>query len=178
MAIREIMVDLETLGRRPGCKILSIGAVVFSPEGLGDEFYVTVTTDDQPLAEDLETVRWWQQQSPEARKVFDAPRHDFMLGMSKWRDFVRSVGGKRSVAIWGNGADFDNAILQICFDVVGLEQPWEFWNNRCYRTLKNLPGAPKMQKRSGTHHNALDDAKTQAEHAVEIHKALKLWPSA
>ena len=34
-----VMCDLETLGRRPGCKLLSIGAVVFGPKGLGAEFY-------------------------------------------------------------------------------------------------------------------------------------------
>ena len=38
------MVDLETLGKRAGCPILSIGAVFFDPveKQLGEEFYVVV----------------------------------------------------------------------------------------------------------------------------------------
>lgn len=45
---KDVMVDLETLGTRPGCKILSIGAVEFgvgpdyNEDGLGAEFYVEV----------------------------------------------------------------------------------------------------------------------------------------
>lgn len=175
--VTDISIDLETLGRRPGCKILSIGAVVFTREGLGKEFYLPLTTHDQEgLHEDPETVRWWQRQTPEARKVFDDPaKKHFVAGLCEFDAWVREQGFKRSILIWGNGADFDNAILQVAFDVAGVALPWEYWNNRCYRTLKNLPGAPKLAKREGTYHNALDDAKTQALHAIEIRNTLSLW---
>ncbi len=50
-----------------------------------------------------------------------------------------------------------------------MEEPWNFWNNRCYRTLKNLH--PKIELvRTGVHHHALADAKTQALHLLEILK--------
>jgi DNA polymerase III epsilon subunit-like protein len=38
----DVMIDLETLGRRPGCAILSIGAVEFGPAGLGRELYIVL----------------------------------------------------------------------------------------------------------------------------------------
>lgn len=173
----DISVDLETLGRRPGCKILSIGAVVFTREGLGKEFYTALTTADQEgLHEDPETMRWWQQQSAEARSVFfDEQKLSFVSGLCTFSDWLRAQGFKRQLCLWGNGADFDNAILHLAFDAAGVALPWEFWNNRCYRTLKNLPGAPKLAKREGVYHNALDDAKTQALHAIEIRNALNLW---
>lgn len=175
--MKEIMVDLETLGRRPGCKILSIGAVVFGPNGLQDEFYLALTTEDQTaLHEDPETVQWWAKQSAEARRVFTEPKRGFVDGMVAWRHWLQGLGGKRSLALWGNGADFDNAILQVAHDAAGVDAPWEFWNNRCYRTLKNLPGAPKLSSRAGTYHNALDDAKTQALHAIELHRHFGWWP--
>lgn len=169
-------VDLETLGRRPGCKILSIGAVVITPSGLGREFYVTLTTEDQHgLHEDPETIEWWSKQSPEARRVMTEPKTSFVSGMTSFREWCALLGGPRSIAPWGNGADFDNAILHCAFDAAGVDCPWEFWQNRCYRTLKNLGGAPKLSKREGVYHNALDDAKTQGLHAIEIMNTLNLW---
>lgn len=172
----DIMLDLETLGRRPGCRVLSIGAVVFSPTGLAEEFYCALKTDEQTtLHEDLETVRWWQQQSPEARSVLTEPKEDFVTGMAKFSAWVQRQGGKRSVSIWGNGSDFDNAIIQLAFDAAEISPPWEYWNNRCYRTLKNLPGVPKAAKFVGTKHNALADARNQALHAIDVMKHLKVW---
>lgn len=51
----------------------------------------------------------------------------------------------------------------------GLEQPWAFWNDRCYRTLKAR--SELKIARTGTHHNALDDAKSQALHLITIWRA-------
>ena len=49
---------------------------------------------------------------------------------------------------------------------------WDFWNNHYYRTLKGLAPLIKVQ-RGGVYHNALDDAKTQAAHALEVFKHLR-----
>jgi exodeoxyribonuclease VIII len=75
---------------------------------------------------------------------------------------------KGRVKLWGNGADFDNAILVNCFANTNIEPCWKFWNHRCYRTLKSLSGDKSKPKRVGTYHNALDDAITQAVHAMNI----------
>ncbi len=69
--------------------------------------------------------------------------------------------------IWGNGASFDNTILEECFRRTALEMPWGYYNDRCYRTLKNLAPNVKLE-RLGTFHNALDDARSQAAHAVAV----------
>jgi exodeoxyribonuclease VIII len=46
---------------------------------------------------------------------------------------------------------------------------WEFWKDRCYRTIKNCyPDVPF--DRRGTHHNALDDARSQALHLIAINE--------
>ena len=43
----------------------------------------------------------------------------------------------------------------------GGKAPWTFWQERDLRTLKGL--SPDLRiERSGTHHNALDDALHQA----------------
>ena len=43
---KNVMIDLETMGNTPGCAIISIGAVEFSEEGLGAEFYCTIDLED------------------------------------------------------------------------------------------------------------------------------------
>jgi exodeoxyribonuclease VIII len=88
------------------------------------------------------------------------------VALDRFTDFLQPVGFKR-VKVWGNGSDFDNAILSCCYGATGREVPWDFWHNRCYRTLKALRPGPKLV-REGTYHNALDDAKSQALHAIEL----------
>jgi hypothetical protein len=163
------MADLETLGRRAGCSILSIGAVKFDENGLGEEFYRVIRRSSCTAAglhEDPETLEWWSKQSDAARSVFEeAASEDAVELVSALVSFNNFVG--KGGLVWGNGADFDNAILQAAYAVTGVQQVWEFWDNRCYRTLKSLYRDVKLV-RQGVHHNALADAKTQAEHAVRI----------
>jgi hypothetical protein len=176
--MQDVMIDLETLGNRPGCAILSLGAVGFDPKqgeiSDGVPFYAVINTDScvcAGLGFDRETLDWWGRQAVEARTVLEAARslNSFQLAtvLERFELFLNEFGGKKSVRIWGNGADFDNPILAAAYRAIGKEVPWSFWNSRCYRTLKILyPDVPL--KRTGTHHNALDDAKTQAMHALEI----------
>ena len=60
--MQNVMIDLETLGRRAGCAILSIGAVAFDlKQGLGEEMYVVVNRQScnaAELHEDLSTLDW------------------------------------------------------------------------------------------------------------------------
>ena len=66
-----VMLDLETLGTKPGCVIRSIGAVVFTLDGvLGAQFYANIDKQscvDAGLTVDPATEAWWAGQSQEAR---------------------------------------------------------------------------------------------------------------
>ena len=44
--------------------------------------------------------------------------------------------------------------------------PWAFYEERDFRTLKNLPDAVEVEH-EGTEHDALDDAIYQARYALE-----------
>lgn len=179
--MKHVMVDLETLGNTPGCVILSIGAVGFCPVTgiMGERFYRVVNTlsaIDAGLEADASTQEWWSKQSKEAQQVLlDAGSPDGSLNshlkdvLNEFNDFLRSEPFS-DVRVWGNGSDFDNAILAVAYKRCGIKPAWEFWNNRCFRTLKNSAPQIKME-RSGTHHNALDDAVTQARHALAILRA-------
>lgn len=182
--LNHVMVDLETLGTVPGCVGFSIGAVQFHPgrNELGSTFYAVVNVDsalDHLLREEEATRDWWAQQSAEARATLEDARAgkgmslpDAMRGLNS---FLLGLGGMRSLRLYGNGADFDNPILRVMWDASGvkmLDSDAGFFGGRCYRTLKSLDElfgsdfAFDRISRQGTYHNALDDAKSQAQHLM------------
>ncbi len=74
--------------------------------------------------------------------------------------------------MWGCGSDFDNVVLANAYTMCGLKAPWNFWNNRCYRTIKAR--YPEVEfERVGVYHRAVDDARSQALHLMKIEKDLK-----
>ena len=175
VTLNDVMVDLETLGRKAGCVIVSIGAVKFDPlTGFVDEansFYRAITVESAMrfgLHVDPGTLKWWMQQSDAARAVFnDSEAVGIQQALVEFAEWVAEDGDCGSVKMWGNGASFDNSILSAAYEAVDILQPWNFWNDRCYRTIKALnPQAPFV--REGTHHNAVDDAVSQAKHLVSM----------
>ena len=163
-----IMLDLETADTRPTAAIIAIGAVEFNERGLtGRRFYLPVDLGSSVaagLTTSTDTLAWWSQQSPEAQAVFyDPARVELDVALASFNGWLR-VTYADQVRLWGNGAAFDNAVLANAFAVVGIEQPWKHWNDRCYRTVAaTMPGKPT---RIGTHHNAVDDAETQAAYLI------------
>lgn len=172
--MNHVMVDLETMGRGPGCPILSIGAVEFDDKGLGRGFYQVAHLPTQVLfglQTDPDTERWWAEQTNAARKVLDEASQPDQASLALvLENFAAWL--PEGACLWGNGADFDNSILAYAYKQCGMAAPWAFWNSRCYRTLKSF--SPIRTPRIGTHHNALDDAKTQALNAIAIISRLGL----
>lgn len=166
--MKRIMVDLETMGTRSNAAIIAIGAVKFSRDkGIIDRFYRIVDLQsciDTGLAVDGATIMWWLKQDDLARDQFNLFKS---TSLSKsLSEFSYWIGGGDK-EIWGNGAAFDNVILANAYRVVSQNTPWEFYENRCYRTMKAI--FPHIKKNTiGTHHNAVDDAETQAVHLLEI----------
>lgn len=172
----DAMLDLEAMGTGPNAAIVAIGAVKFDLRTLqidDNTFYRVVDLKSSVVyggTIDASTVIWWMQQSDEAR--LDLVKNgvnlwDAIRAFTAWLDNTMQAENTR---IWGNGADFDNIILASAYKNTGMARPWNFRNNRCYRTVKNLFPSIKPQ-RTGTHHNALDDALSQAGHLIEIAKA-------
>lgn len=173
--MKHIMIDNETLGTTADAVILSIGAVKFDLETgkVSDEaFYRSISIDSnleykRRISED--TLLWWFKQEAAAQAVFhEAKEHlsDVLVELSDWI-------GTGSYQMWSNGADFDLPMLAHAYTQVGVEIPWKFWNSRCFRTYKNLPGAKDIRVPvPGVKHNALSDAYQQAQTVCAIHKAL------
>jgi hypothetical protein len=67
-----IMLDLETLGREPGAAVLSISAVRFDADHVGETFARSIdlqSCEAAGLTIDAETLEWWLGQDAAAREV-------------------------------------------------------------------------------------------------------------
>lgn len=162
------MLDFETLslGNRP--VLLSVGLVMFDKQGTLKEFSMNIDPKSCQYLDmeiDANTVMWWLQQSKEAQSaltLMSGSKARFVF--SELEQFIKRNGITR---IWGNGVDFDNVVAENYFKALGLTMPWTFKGNRCYRTVKSLFSDVKLV-RSGTHHSAVDDARDQANHLIQI----------
>lgn len=196
-----VMLDLETFSTRNNAAIVAIGAVAFDDENrkIIDKFYTGIfpsSCQQFGMHIDAGTVEWWlaKERAPAREKLFneDQERVDIATGLyafARWTDQLLAaekadnallasaldVSNKYEpqLMMWGNGATFDNVIMRNAFDAVHLECPWKFYNDRCYRTIKNL--APEIKvPRMGTFHCALDDAESQTTHLFQIMEAANI----
>lgn len=174
-----IMLDLETMGNGSFSAITAVGAAtLFTGTPTPHDIYkfsedVSLQSSvDSGLQMDASTVIWWLQQSEDARKPFKNNEGADHLAVvlkkfSSYVDHVKSIVGDKNISVWGNGVSFDNVILSNAYKTLGTKTPWEFWQDRCYRTLKNVYPHIKL-KRVGTLHIAVDDATSQVMHLQKI----------
>lgn len=165
VAIRkDLMVDIETMGSNPNSPVLSIGAVIFDPNGndtinsiAPNRMFYRVLDFTHQLTKygrvpDASTIYWWLKQSSEARKALEIGVVPFETGLS---DFARFA--KPTENVWGYGTDFDAVILNSAFMSANLTFPFGYRSRRCARTIMAEIKTDPIE-RVGVHHNALDDA--------------------
>jgi exodeoxyribonuclease VIII len=170
-----VMIDIETLGLAPDASILSIGAVVFSPEnGLGeDKFYVVINPESYPeLKIDASTLKFWVNSQLEipinGSTGYVAATNQLLV----WLSQLTRVTTKELV-IWANGTDFDVPKLYNLFALSKMEAPWFYNAVRDCRTIFKLFGSDDlMPSKTIAKHHALEDAKWQAEYLLNIHERL------
>ena len=136
---KSCVIDLETLGVEPSTTILAIGAVVFdthnqnSPSEIAENgFYQTIEMEGQGRSISMSTLKWWMtQKSSVFKELFkDVQKLKFALN-----DFCTFYNAHNPKTVWGNGPSFDCAIMK---DALGDRCPWQFWEERCVRTVKDL----------------------------------------
>lgn len=169
--MKNIMLDLETMGTNPDAAIIAIGAVEFSLEtkALGREFYQVVDLESAMRSGgtvDASTILWWMQQSDEARGEFKRFGRNIRSVLCAFRDWLYQESG--DFGLWGSGADFDNVILRSAYTREGLSPPWSHKQNRCFRTMRSMYPQVDTSAWESTKHNALSDAKWQARYLCEI----------
>lgn len=185
MLYTHLMVDIESMGEKPDAPIVSIGAVFFDPASgqTGPVFYKVISLESAMEwggVPDASTILFWLKETSEARSeiVMDhaIPLDDALL---QFKDFIaeNAANGKDTVQVWGNGATFDNVLLENSYARTGITCPWKFWNNRDVRTVVKLGKAVGCEPRyeipfDGEPHKAISDALHQVKYVSAIWQRL------
>lgn len=171
-----IMLDLETLGTAPGSVIRSIGAVAFDPDAgrIGDAFYANVdraSCEASGLTVDPQTVAWWERQGAEAQAALNHDPRPIGEALDAFTAWWRAQDG---AFLWGQGSDFDVALLAEAYRRAGRRTPWPYHAARDTRTVYQLAGV-EPDRTGLTHHHALDDARAQAGAICRAWPRLSAW---
>lgn len=179
----DLMVDIETLGRKPGCVIVQVGWSTFLPEAPDAERreglrYVDWQKAQTVSAIDPETLAWWLAQPREVmREVFLSEGrvsvHQVAMDLMPWIQNARNI--------WARGPSYDYEILFDAFETYStLYQSRSLWrefsrksrDERVCRDALQMMNY-KLSKRVGDQHNALDDVRTQIANVHQFYNALR-----
>jgi hypothetical protein len=170
-----IMGDIETLATKSHKPVLlAIGGVKFDGDQIIDRFQVGIDPEDcerYGLEIEASTVMWWfDAKRDQARKeVLEMGKVDLFAALDGFATWVRETPEPERGSFWGKGATFDNVKVKGAFDAVGLEYPFSYRQDECYRTLANRCKDVEYVQ-IGTAHNPLSDAESQAVHLQAICK--------
>ena len=186
----DYVIDIETLGKGSDAPIIQIGLCSINMDTLAvgeREFDVTLDLASAcafGAKPDGDTIRWWLGQNDAAREPFASPEEQVeartaaaLLLQFLAADDPNAEDGHEfdNVVLWGNGPSFDCTILANFMARMGVVRPWKHWNERCVRTILALyPEAKAPFPSHRTKHNALDDAKHEADCialALSMHRA-------
>lgn len=169
-----IFADLETLGTGDDAKILSVGLYGIKTdlkEVPGIEVVIDASTSGGEICP--RTMKWWTEQSPEARaRVFANPAAiSEAEAVAKLDRYLRNF--YNDFRIWGNGATFDITKIARMFARHNIPTPWKFYHERDVRTVVELgelchvPDFKNALPFKGVKHAALDDARHQARYTMK-----------
>jgi hypothetical protein len=172
------MGDIETLSTRNNALIVTIGAVKFDADNVLDRFTIGIDPVDaqRRYGRDIDAktvIDFWFDPKRDAARVelLATPKIDMFSALQGFADWCAETALDDRGSLWGKGATFDNVLLKDAFDAAGLEFPFGYRQNECYRTFANR--CPEVEfEPIGTAHVAVADAESQAVHLQRICKHL------
>lgn len=169
--MKDLMIDLETLGTTPATPVISLGCAFFDIETktMGPTFYMALDVEEQ-IARGRKptgsTIKWWMGQTDAAKRVFHEkakPVAEVLTLFAQWY----KQNYPKGAYVWGNGSTFDISILEDMFRDYKLECPWGYNKAMDLRTFKRFKAKGEQVRKSGVNHNALDDALSQAQYVLD-----------
>ena len=187
--MKNLMLDIETLGVDPGAVILSIAMVEFdlSTGATGREFFWKINLEDSMkngFIINPKTLKWWLGQNIEVFKQnieltkAELPNSTIKQVMLEIRNvFMYSLAS--GIEVWGNSNRFDLGILIPYLQSQGHNNLWSYSNERDVRTLVALNPDIKgkvLEKAKLDNldlHNPIVDCKVQIDYCSQIFRSLK-----
>ena len=180
--MKQIVIDLETGDTRSQAAILAIAAVAFD-----DKDYKLENISSMSRTVDLDsclrkgctvggnTIKWWLQQSEEARAQICGASVPLVEALSDFRNFmIYHVSNIEEYRIWCRGASFDFPILAHAFDLYDTPKPWDFRSERDTRTeLEFFDRSSFPRQDDETAHSALGDCMYEARCLMEYWNSIE-----
>jgi exodeoxyribonuclease VIII len=190
-----LLVDLETLDKKPGGLILTIGATRFC---FGEPFtsvrwttfYTRINIPESAklgATIDADTVNWWMNQAEEARNMAfmggkGLSPFDALAQFLEWGGDWGALAG-----IYGNSPSFDLDILAWYFETLGFEVPWSYQQELDVRTevavatrhgvvVESIRNTIRRENPHLMKHHALDDAIFETELVLRCDAAMRGQP--
>lgn len=175
------VIDIETLGTKPGCPIMQI-AVAMVEEAKIKKVFCTSVSIEQCASYgldkiDLSTVSWWILEHP---RVFSAVFSNSAksdnhpnLCLNELTTFCKRCN--KEVFFWSKHPAFDFPILEKAYEIINsrmnlsLQVPWKYWEVRDIATLEDkrfLKSKPYKNL-----HDAKEDAIREAQTLIHA-----VWP--
>lgn len=171
-----VVLDLETMGTNYDAAIIEVGLVVFNHMSgqRGTPNLIGAWSSAIKLESSMqhggtvspETMMWWM--DTDRTEARDDYVFTDKISLPKALNEIAYILGKYSSVsplplIWGNGVNFDNAILKSAYERLGVKVPWSYKQDMDFRTLKMMfKDTVPEPAFIGTPHIALDDARHEA----------------
>jgi hypothetical protein len=143
--------DIETLGTKAGCVIVSAAFLVFDfnetktfDEYVNDALYIKFSVKQQKDAGrkiDPDTLNWWKKQDDVVRRELMPSAKDVSLeeGSKQIIEYLAergiNKGSEKRTYRFCRGQDFDIPIMDDAMATVGMKLPGAFWNSRDIRSF-------------------------------------------
>lgn len=185
MIYTDLMIDIETTGRTPGCAIIQIAAVPFNMNTgkiSTNVFKMSInlkTQKERDFKLDINTINWWNKENSKLfKELSESENHHIKVAVT-FQNWFKSLKDYKNIRVWGNSNRFDLGILEGWYQKgmrINTFQPfWNTWLERDVRTLAMLdPQIKANTKFEGTKHNAIDDCKHQIKYCRAVVRKYKL----
>ena len=160
-----VVVDIETLGRNPGCVITEIAASACDQDFQEIEAFAEhLEVDTQVMLgmEICEEAHKWRNDNNLPYRLFDA--HNPLEVLSAFGCWLRKLAYENEIDVsrfefWCQGTDFDRPCIDALYTSLNSTPPWKYYQWNDCRTACNLAG---VKRQGAVMHTALADARQQA----------------
>jgi len=186
-----VMVDIETFGRRPRGLVVSVGAVLFDTHqdvlstDAATEFHAVLSwkaaVAESRFEKNLDTLDWWHEKEQAAAyvRLRELMKQSTLSMADLVKQFCSWVAPfcDRSAKVWGNSPSFDLVQLENAAKEVGIPFPIPHRAENDYRTLTDLVygSTAKPRPPENMAHDSLADARFQARVCAQALQQVERW---
>lgn len=157
-----IIIDIETLGRRNDAAITQVGLVIADKNfNILNKFLIQIDPTVWHTCNRTftgETLLWWMQQN---NSPISKTCNYFIHSYKELIDTLNQIfweSNLENAIVWTKGT-MDLFCIKDLYEYFNMETPWKFWQPRDIRTAKEF--IEEWQTFENNNHNALDDALNQ-----------------